>query len=959
MCSQSSTEEGSSGEEAARRRASPAVDVLGGNPQAAQNVSGESPRHAPQPVAAAPCPVPPLTNSSTVPLPENKTAAFLVMESASPTNLPGTVPISFHAKVGISEDAPTEESFTGATSCSPTSLTEDSSTSAELQKPPSPLCPPFPSDKPSDSTVQDLQYGLQTDREKSHSNSDTNRIQPPSEGSGHVVVTETEEKQSVALEYKSKTGTNMEFGSKEHTDRHVIPQSEITGSSPSPQSSVNVKPQEDTTQHRATGQCDGEPLVGQNQSCAPVSGAGEETGAHQDSSTLPLPSSDSGREQTDLSKAESITEMSHNTQNTNTVQSVEMSEHVNVVFVSPTEPPPTEILETPKRTETCPGLRASPGMSMSNSAADGEDSSIQKAGDSSEGEQVASSVREEQTDMLTSDSALQPERSPSSPSSTARPLFDTGLVVSLQTAQVVDAESSHPTTQVAITETPMIAELVHSAQTQEIVVVSEGAHIAGDWTNVHVKQSYLLQREDGSVCQAQIVNELTSEHSSGAPKLYEECVQLDSQPVEVYQFCSLVEEVAEETVCAGGGVQIPHSPAYEMNLFNALLDNSVQYTSKEESHIEPSIHETDIVSNDANPVSTCSNNSSSLAAVGQHLVLDASEICLVEVAADSFTVGQAQTNTQIAAPCSQASAATSDKPLVRGSLETQTVPKTQETEARLLSVVYPVDAGKNTGLEGVENTVNQTAGVRIVSATKPEAGVSSQEETKEPPASLKTPSQKIHSAAVTEGAQPADCISHSVGTINPQLLLLQAGQTPLLKHPSALLAKVSKQQNVTPSSWSGTASQCLPVTTGAADSLCTSLTNQTHCSVNKTSVTGNVTLELNQAQSVTSTSSTSIKALTLRESNAGVTHDTHTQEGSTATASVSPGDPTGQLDSFCEEEGEEMDLDEVLDEAEATSGQVSSPEEGSDDEADNPDSEMSSHNSPHKVCTCVCVCVSH
>ncbi|XP_061561642.1 uncharacterized protein LOC133417682 isoform X2 [Phycodurus eques] len=206
------------------------------------------------------------------------------------------------------------------------------------------------------------------------------------------------------------------------------------------------------------------------------------------------------------------------------------------------------------------------------------------------------------------------EPSDSSPKSSALcSVPDSGLLVSLQ----AEAEPSQP-----LTETPMITELVHSADSQEIVVVSEAAHLGGGWSNVHLKQSYLLQRADGSVCEAAIVTEHTPAEAN---------MDLDTQNVEVYQFCGLVEEVAEETVCVSTSVQIPHSPGYEVNLFNALLDSSEDL----ESNLEPSIptindRDTVIISqqeDDAVQERVCSNSSVhslSVAAVGQHLLLDTS-----------------------------------------------------------------------------------------------------------------------------------------------------------------------------------------------------------------------------------------------------------------------------------------------------------------------------------------------
>ncbi|XP_044035906.1 helicase SRCAP isoform X2 [Siniperca chuatsi] len=969
------------------------------------------------------------------------------MENAPPTNLPETLAISSSS----SKEVPTEESVFEVLRVSkslPTSLNEDCSSSAEMQR----LCPPFTPDTQIDSTVQELQYGSKTDKEKSHSNSQTNQIQPAREGAGLVVITGTKENESVTLEYKPETGTNTELGGKEHTGGNILPQPQyqicFTASSPSvPQSSVGFKVQ-GTTEHGAVAQSDRDPLVNANQgSHIPPSGAAEQAGGHQDSksSQLPLPSSDKSEiKQTDLSKTQPkiIKEISNDAreiQKANSMESVEMFEHVKELVDTShkeTQTPSDEILVTPKARESLPGLYSSPGKgrSVSSSAAGKEDSQTQRSCDPLEGEQVKSSTREGQTDTATSSSdfTMLPECSSSQEGSpkppAAPPLIDTGLVVSLQAEQVVEAETSHPSDRVPTTETPLTAGLVHSADAQEIVVVREEAHISGDWSNMHLNQSYLLQREDGSVCEAAIVNELSSELSTGEPKLYEESVQADielhSQPVEVYEFCGLVEEIAEETVCASSSAPMPHSPGYEVNLFNALLENSDEYTVKEDqgSHLEPSIHtinEGDTViisqqplpsSHDANQIQARSNNNSHnlsiqntrVAAVGQHLVIDAnqavevansSEVCLVEVAAvtsDSFSVEQADTSLQIVTPCSQVNAAVSDQTVVCDSPVIQTGRQKREAEATAgtLSLISPVVAGEDVGMESsvavsvhvshVENqpSLNQTPGVTVVSATKP--------------ALTQTPSQSIQNVAVPTETKPvAFCTTPTSGIINPKLLLLNPGETPLLKHPASLLAQVSKQLNVAGklanacSSLSGTVSEeCLPQT-------------QMQCSVNKTSVTaappvkvqqsamsGNISLQLDQIASVTPTSSTSKsdkEALTVTKTSTNeadlASRDVVTprnaappttpnalymltasveREGTVMT-STSPNDPISQPDSlYVEDESEDMDQDEPTGETEAqeaTSGQVSSPDEGSDEEpdADKTESEMTTPSSPHKV----------
>lgn len=949
VCSRGSTEERSSGEEAERQPAPPAVDVLGGNPQAAQNVAGESPRHAPQPVAAAPRPVPPFTNPSTVPLQESNDSAFLGMENAPPTTLPETLSIISLCKDSASNQFPA--AGVRVSKPLPTSLVEDCSSSTETQKLET-SCPPLTSDAEIDSTVQELQYGSQTDKEKILSNSQTNQIQPPREAAGLVVITGT---QSVTLEYKQETGTNMELSGKEHTGRST--QSCSTASSPSvPQSSVGFKVQ-DAAEHGAVEQSERETLIQANQrSHIPPSGVAEQAGGHQDSesSPPPLPSTDNNSEikETDLSETQpqiskEISNDAGEMQNSNSLESVEMFVDTSH---NETQPSTAEILENPKARESNPGSLVSleKGGSVSSS------SSIQR---SCEGE--------EQTDISLSDFTMLPECSSSQQSSSkpspAPPQFDTGVVVSLQAEEEVEAETSHSFDQIPTTGTQLTA--------QEIVVVREGAHISGDWSNMHLSQSYLVQQEDGSVCEAAIVNDLSSELSTGEPKLYEESVQADieihSQPVEVYEFCGLVEEVAEETVCASSSVQLPHSPGYEVNLFNALLENSDEHLESDTVIIS---QQPLPLSHDANQTQACSNNSSSHTltvenTTVQHLVLAAnpaggvansSEVCLVEVAAvtaDSFT------NEQVNA---------AEQTQVSDSSVASTVPQKEEAEATAggLSLISPVVTSEDNSECVVEN---QTPGVPVVSTT--------------------VASQSIQNVPTDTKPEEASHTAHFSGKINPKLLLLTPGETPLLKHPPSLLAHVSKQQSTTGklanahSSCSGTVSEeCLPQTVpAAADSLCASEApgsnkTQTQCSVNKTPVTasGNISLHLDEAASaarkpdkealtVTSTCGLSDPvpkdAITSPATpNTLYTLTASAEREGEAVSSGGHDDPVSQPDSLYmeEEEGEDMEQDEQMTEMEAqeaASGQVSSPEEGSDEDADadKTESEMTTPGSPHKV----------
>ncbi|XP_077358153.1 uncharacterized protein srcap isoform X2 [Festucalex cinctus] len=477
--------------------------------------------------------------------------------------------------------------------------------------------------------------------------------------------------------------------------------------------------------------------------------------------------------------------------------------------------------------------------------------------------------------LLNSTARAQTEPSDASPKSSAvRSVLDSGLLVSLQ------AEPSQQ-----LTETPMITELVHSADSQEIVVVSEAAHLGGGWSNVHLKQSYLLQRADGSVCEAAIV----TEHTPAEAKLYEESVRadmgLDAQNVEVYQFCGLVEEVGEETVCVSTSVQIPHSPGYEVNLFNALLDPSEDL----ESHLEPSIHtisdsDTVIISQqecDPDQAQVCANNvhSLSVAAVGQHLLLDTSsnQVCLLEV--DSLAMEQTQT--QVLTPCPQVSE-----------------DRRESGEHASLSAV---DAAKSEQMEVADAT--------------PEACVSSAAGTKEPPS--EGPSQ--HAEAF---------IARTAGGINPKLLLIQPGVASLLKETTSFLKPIVDSN---PDDNRGTPASEEAVASSPATESDGTNASALRCSQSEA---------LNVVRTSTPTPSafggeSSAMPSTSSGQDLATQHDSPFEEE----------DEEEEEDDEDDDDDEPTGDAEVLDVA---SGQVSSEEDGSDDDAEQPEGETTTPSSPHK-----------
>lgn len=996
VCSQGNTEERRSGEEAVRQRAPPAVDELGDDPQAAQNVAGESPRHAPQPVTAAPHTAPPFTCPSSVPLPDSQNKTFFSMENPSPTSLPETLPsCSNTSQESISEDVSAEESVCASTSL-PTPVNEDCRSSSEMQK----LSPPHghpSSDIQIDSTVQEVPYGSQTDKEKGQSESGTNQISPSREGAGLLDVTGSE-KLSVMLEYKSETAPTIEPVKNEHKVEpiHHEMQSQIsfTASSLSVQQSAF-----DTTKPGLVALSD---WGGKESSQTVQPNAVEQTCIHQDSTSPVLSSSLSEKrnKQTDISQLHPKSEeISNDAKDTRKTSSLEMFENnKDLADTSDQEPqlPSSETLEISKTGEMLTRLHTSGSRdSLSKRGTDRDCSKIERSSTPHEEEHVERRIGKDQPEMV----IICASTASSSKPSAAGPLFDTS--VSLLTEEVVATDT--PDQVLLATETPLTTELVHSSQ--EMVLVREDANISGGWSNMQLNQSYLL-REDGTVCEAAI---FSSELSTTEPKRYEESFQTDialhSQSMEVYEFCSLVEEVAEETVCVNNSAQTPHSPGYEVNLFNALLENSEDYNEKEdlEPQIKPSIHtisEGDTViisqhplppSHDSNKIEPKSKSNphhlSSKSTVEPHLVLDvnqdvemanSSEVCFVEVANESscsFTVDN--TDASPVTPCSEIALAGQKQTKERSSPLFETVLQKKDADAStgILSLIPPVVAGEGLGMESsiavsvhVSHVELQTSGLTLLSATETDL----------------TPSQSTGNDALSRESKQES--SHCSDVLNPKLLLLKQGETSLLKHPSSLLKKVAGQQNVAINlatahkSWPGTVSkECVPQMASATDSLCASVAltgqqDQTQCSFNTTAdpsekvqantLSSDVLLVPDQNSSSSSKSDKEVLTVSKTATpesdvasqdvlNPDVSSPLSVEDGMIVMSSTSPTEPVSVSESlYMEEESEDLEQDELMDENEtldADTGQVSSPEEASDEEPDKTDSEMTTPGLQYKV----------
>lgn len=980
VCNQGNTEERRSGEEAVRQRAPPAVDELGDDPQAAQNVAGESPRHAPQPVTAAPHTAPPFTCPSSVPLPDSQHKTFFSMESPSPINLPESLPICSNATQGsISEDLSAEESVRVSASL-PTSVNEDRSPPSEMQK----LSPPHAhpsSDIQINSTVQEVHYGSQTDKEKELPASETKQISPSRESAELLDVT-SPEKRSVMSEYKPETAPTDKPGENEHNAEplHRESQSRLgSAASPSPVQQSSL----DTAAPGALALSGG----GEHHSCQTGQpDAAEQECVHQDSTSPVLPSSPSHtrNKQTHISqlqpKWEEISNDAKDTRKTSSLESVKMFENnKDLADASDQEPqlPPPETLEISTAGETPAGLYTpGSGDSLSGGAADNDRGQMERSSTPHAGEHVEGRIGKEPPETVVTCASTESSSHPSA----AGPLSDTS--VSPLTEEVVSPDTPG---QVLTTQPPPATELVRSSP--ETLLVREEANVSGGWSNAQLNPSYLL-REDGTVCEAAIFG---SQLSSTEPKRYEESFQADielhSQSVEVYEFCSLVEEVAEETVCVNNSAQAPHSPGYEVNLFNALLENSEDYNEKEdlEPQLKASVHTADegqavIISQHPSPLSHDANQTEPSSNRNSHHL--SSKNAVEPRSGVDVNQETEMANSSEVPLAGRKRAEGRSSPLFETVLQKK---QAGGASAGTLSLIPPVVTGESRGTESsiavsvhVSHVELQTSGLALLSATETDL----------------TPSQSTESAALSRESQQE--ASRRSNVLNPKLLLLKQGESPLLKRPSSLLKKVAGQQNVAINlaaarqSRPGTLStEGVPRVASAADSsrasvALTAQQDQAQCSFNTTAdpsedvqatiLSSNMLLVPDQNSPSSSKSDT--EALTVCK-RATAESDVAPQDvadpdasppstpnnvymvpisaegGRIVASSCSPTEPVSVSESlYMEEESEDLEQDELMGDSEiqeAEAGQVSSGEEASDEEPDKTDSEMATPSLQYKV----------
>uniref|UniRef100_A0A8C8ICS8 Snf2-related CREBBP activator protein n=1 Tax=Oncorhynchus tshawytscha TaxID=74940 RepID=A0A8C8ICS8_ONCTS len=393
---------------------------------------------------------------------------------------------------------------------------------------------------------------------------------------------------------------------------------------------------------------------------------------------------------------------------------------------------------------------------------------------------------------------------------------------SMQTEQSVEVQMSNPE-HVTRMETPLVSAHILSTDTQGAVMLGGETSLELS-EEVQVNQCILPEEHD--------VIELNSELSSGETKLFIEGThsdiemsQLAAGEFEIYSFAE--EEIATEVV----GERLSLSPSYEVNLFNPLIEHSENCTASEGQDIHlPSPPQTGNDNDQAiiqqGPLSSdhglsemevCSNDfipslstqdvemtderynlepENTTTEVDAAVVEDSSEVDLViTVPGSDTTVGQADTCTQATAPCMETSTAVSDHRGVSVSptthlSDTQKLPGETEigSTTSKSSLVSPME-------ELTEFVVQSTSQHKSKGQNCPLKVVPGVTLQKTPVHTQQDVDGAVNVTSTTEVKPEASRSVLSSGVIDPKLLLLKRGDTPLLKHPPSLLLGLCVQQS--------------------------------------------------------------------------------------------------------------------------------------------------------------------
>ncbi|XP_064864020.1 uncharacterized protein LOC115106484 [Oncorhynchus nerka] len=463
---------------------------------------------------------------------------------------------------------------------------------------------------------------------------------------------------------------------------------------------------------------------------------------------------------------------------------------------------------------------------------------------------------------------------------------------SMQTEQSVEVQMSNPE-HVTRMETPVLSAHVLSTDTQGAVMLggetslelseevqvnqcilpeehdvielnselSSGEtklFIEGTHSDIEMSQLAAGEFEIYSFAEEEIATEVVGERLSLSPS-YE--VNLFNPLIEHSENCTASEE--------GQDIHLPSPPQMGNDNDQAIIQQGPLSSDHGFSEMEvcsndfiPSLSAQDVEMTDERYNLEPENTTTEVDAA---VVEDSSEVDLViTVPGSDTTVGQADTYTQATAPCMETSTAVSDHRGVSVSptthlSDTQKLPGETEvgsttSKSSLVSSMEEltevvVQSTSQHSIEVLSSPITESKGqncplkvvpgVTLQSTTEPESCVSSHEGPENPqpcPTLTETPvhtQQDVDGAvnvtSTTEVKPEASRSALSSGVIDPKLLLLKRGDTPLLKHPPSLLLGLCVQQSNSltlpsarsPSSGSDTAPvvECPPKAVAAAVSV--------------------------------------------------------------------------------------------------------------------------------------------
>eukprot|EP00063_Salmo_salar_P039741 XP_014014576.1 PREDICTED: uncharacterized protein LOC106579300 isoform X2 [Salmo salar] len=351
--------------------------------------------------------------------------------------------------------------------------------------------------------------------------------------------------------------------------------------------------------------------------------------------------------------------------------------------------------------------------------------------------------------------------------------------------------------------------------------------IEGTHSDIEMSQLAAGEFEIYSFAEEEIATEVVGERLSLSPSY------------EVNLFTPLIEHSENCTASEGQDIHLPSPPQTGNDNDQAIIQQGPLSSEHGFSDMEvcsndfiPSLSTQDVEMTDERHNLEPENTSTE---ADTAVVEDSSEVDLViTIPGSDTTVGQADTCTQATAPCMETSTAVSDhrglsvsptthlsntqklpgetevgsttsKSSLVSPMEELTEVVVQSTSQHSIEVLSSPITVHLSERKGQNCPLKEVPRVTLQSTTEPDSCVSSHEGSEDPqpcPTLTETPVQTqqdvdraVNVTSTTEVKPEASRSPLSSGVIDPKLLLLKRGDTPLLKHPPSLLLGLCVQQS--------------------------------------------------------------------------------------------------------------------------------------------------------------------